>query len=483
MEKIIIEKHTRKVNKAITVILAFMVFFTIFAAIHYKRPEILVVSAVYTIIIVVEIFSRYKERFEGGIPYLICTVMGMAVLNFVNDASMVYLILIPITVSALYLNIKVFSLCTFLVNLGALIKLGLAGQINPDTATQLIIVNVNIIMLYNMTKWGRQSVKLAANEVQKSNDSFEKLRKTMEAIDKNTLALDGDISNCNANLQSAREMSKAIATTVNEVVTGVTGQADAIRQVNDMMNDAEKKVLESQSISKYLGSISRTTNELVVRGSEKIKHMGKQMRVISHASTESVETVHELQANMAEIDNFLSGIVKIAEQTNLLALNAAIEAARAGESGKGFAVVADEVRKLAEESAKTAKQINGVISEISSKTQKVLEKVQNGSEAAKEGEVIANDVSGSFGEIQRSFNDIDNHIAMELDMIKKTTSIFEDIRKESESMVAIAERHTTTTEEMLVTMGDQNKNINSIFNLVHEIADSSENLRGIIKSE
>jgi hypothetical protein len=64
-------------------------------------------------------------------------------------------------------------------------------------------------------------------------------------------------------------------------------------------------------------------------GSDNINSMDKQMNIISLTSAKSYSMVQELNKNVDEINNFLSGITQIAEQTNLLALNAAIEAARA----------------------------------------------------------------------------------------------------------------------------------------------------------
>jgi methyl-accepting chemotaxis protein len=267
---------------------------------------------------------------------------------------------------------------------------------------------------------------------------------------------------------------------VQEVVVGVTNQADSIDHVYNMINTADEKALETQKTSIKLREISSKANQVVMSGSDRIRQMNEQMDIISSTVKESVTTVHELQDNMEEINNFLTGIIQISNQTNLLSLNASIEAARAGEAGKGFTVVANEVRKLADQSARTVNQIKQITDNINMKMQLVLDKVQSGDIAAKQGETIVNEVDTSFNEVKASFYDIDKYILTVQEMIENTTQVFNKIRNESEGMASIAEEHSAATQEMLSTMEEQNDNINNIFNLVKKIAESSENLRGTI---
>jgi methyl-accepting chemotaxis protein len=482
-EQGLIKEHLKKVSKVVTCIIGVLCAFLVLMGILQKTPTIFVTAGIIAVILVFSIFSIIKKKYEILVAYITIVIMSISTANSTSSVNSIYVILLPISISALYLNTSIFLTSAFLSNLAMIGKLAYLGQINASSVIQIVIVNIIVLIMFFMTKWGKDLTKVAGEEAKKSVSSLEDLKVTMGVVNTNTIALGDDISSCFTNLQSVKEISETMVNTVNEVVSGVTGQATAINEISNMMNTASSKVLETQEISKQLGDISNKTSELVSNGSQKIQQMDKQMNIISTAVTESVVTVTELQDNMNIINNFLSSIVQIAEQTNLLALNAAIEAARAGESGKGFAVVADEVRKLAEESADTVKQINEVISTINDKTKKVLESVQNGNDAAKVGEIITKDVNQSFEKIQKAFIEIGNNVSTELKAIENTKVIFDKVSRESESMSAIAEEHSAATEEMLATIEENDSNVDNIFNLMNKINTSSENLRNTMKQE
>lgn len=483
MNQTIMTDHVRKINKSVIGVLIIIAILSLGAGIFYKQFIVLVGAVVDCAMVALASISVYKKKYGTITSYIICIAMSLSVTSCINDYQSYYLMLIPISITALYLNMKLFFICSSLINLALIGKMILLSQMSLNAWLRLILADVIVLILCFLAKSGKSLIESVSQEGQKANQSLLDLDHTMELIEKNTYTLDSDISSCFTNLQSVKNSSNIMINTVQEVVKGVTGQAESIDQIYNMINSADEKAQETQKTSEQLGTTSREASQIVFNGSEKIRLMNNQINIISDAVTDSVVTVNDLQKNITEINNFLSSIVHISQQTNLLALNASIEAARAGEAGKGFTVVAEEVRNLAEQSSNTVNQIKQIIDQVNSKSQSVLDKVQHGNSAALEGKAIVKDVDISFENIQLSFKNIDQYVITVLEMVEKTTNIFGIIRKESEGMASVSEEHSAATEEMLATIEEQNNSINGIFNLMQELTVASENLRGVIQNK
>jgi len=317
----------------------------------------------------------------------------------------------------------------------------------------------------------------------KSNDSEKraynllgKMENTMSAINQSTAVLNATVADCTNYLKTIKESSDIVVATVENVAKGLGLQVESVSNITNMMKEANEQVSQTAKISKKLFEVSAVTKDIINEGVNNINEMGNQTKIINDAVNESYSTVLKLQNSMDEVYNFLESINQIAEQTNLLALNAAIEAARAGEAGRGFAVVAGEVRNLAEKSTETVSLINKVLTQIREDSKMVLDKVHSGTLATQSGEVIAEKVIISFEKINQSFMGIDNDIETELKMIENTIALFEKVRSEMECITSISEAQASSSEEMMAAMEEQNNRINTIFGIINEIKNQSENL-------
>lgn len=479
------QAYTLKVNKVLTAVLAL-------ATISSLLLILLSLSSNYISCVILLVGTSlagaliYKKSSQKAIMTILLTSLILS-----NCNSMLYeprvaaaLALATVCLSALYFNRWIplaigISLAIVMFYL-QLTKFSVGFAI---FIVEIICLTFSSSVLFILTKWGSELIQTATEKEINAKSILEELGKTMKVVETSTLSLDSDIDTCNNNLGMVREISNSVALAIQEITKGVVTQTASVDKINSMMSEADGKISEITAFSKMLSEVSLTTNGIVGEGSEKINQMGHQMEIVNNAVTKSYTTVQELNKNMEDVNNFLSGITQIAQQTNLLALNAAIEAARAGESGKGFAVVADEIRKLAEQSSNTVKQISLIIDQITGKTQQVLEDVQKGNEATQAGEVIVSQVNQGFERIHSSFININGYISEELSKIEATAILFTNIRQESENIASVSEEHAAATEEVMATTEEQTANIETIYCLMREIKKSSDSLASLVVIE
>ncbi|MDP4144921.1 MAG: methyl-accepting chemotaxis protein [Bacillota bacterium] len=483
MEKTItLSSHTRKVNKILIIFLwavSLIIIATGLAGVSkssYDFPVALLIG-----IITSTILFRLK-KFEGLTSYILCysyflnIIVHRAITNF-TVTDILASLLINVCIVTLYLNKRL--LAAFGIVLNAILVPVIF--ITPAAARLVFIHDIAtadlcLIVLYFVCKWGTELTVKAQQSEKEALETVDNLKNIATVIKDSSSTLKESISDYNVNLQSIKEASGGIMSTMQEVTKGVMEQAGSISEISTMISNADKGVNKIVDTTNKMSQVSSRTNDVVKEGSKNIYDMDKQIDIIKGAITKSLSTVTELETSMDEVNKFLEGITQIADQTNLLALNAAIEAARAGEQGKGFAVVADEVRKLAEQSSQTTALIGTIINNIKEKTNSALSEVKSGNEAINHGEVIVSKVTQNFDSIQASFRDIDSCIVDELKVVEDTSLIFKKVSEESESIASIAEEQSAATEEMLATMAEQDNSIINLSKLMKHIEDSSHKL-------
>ncbi|SHJ04392.1 methyl-accepting chemotaxis protein [Thermoclostridium caenicola] len=477
-------RHVSRINKVLNGAFFVLGFVMLIAGIATKTiSESIIPLAVTILSAFLALFLRLKKK-ETAASYVLVASALLQVLPMLltmSGESVYVLAMLPISVTALYLNQWTFLIVGIILNVVTLIiHFVTQGAATADFLFADILQVLITFVLFMLVRTGKRLILEAGDREEHSRKLLDDLQKAIEVIKSSTAVLNSDISKGNENLNTVRAISDSITSATQEITEGIVDQNRSVSQINQMIKEAYNKVSELTEFSNQLKSVSTTASKLVSDGSDKIDVMDKQMEMINEAVAKSVETVQELNDNVDEINDFLSGITQIAEQTNMLALNAAIEAARAGESGKGFAVVADEVRKLAEQSALTVNQINLIIHQIKEKTRHVLDEVSRVQTAAQDGEKVVSTVNQTFDSIREAFRNIDSCIADEFSRIGNVADLFSQIDKEAESIAAISETHTAATEELLATLEEHNANIEDMNHLMQSIKASSENLQGVI---
>ncbi|HEX2952587.1 MAG TPA: methyl-accepting chemotaxis protein [Bacillota bacterium] len=485
MQENLLLTHLRKVNRVMTYIMgSAFILFLISSFMAKQPPSAYIPLAFFLIGTGSAIASMHFKKFERTTSFFVFFAFLFANLNSVltgGDMAIIG-IFMSLSIAALYMNKKFFLVCAITADLGIIALQFLFHAFKTtDFIMTVIIMQIVMIILFFLAKWGSDLVALSQTEEKNATAWLGEHRDTIKIIEESTKALNEDISECNLNLKSVSEISGDITSTIQETTKGVMIQAESLSQINDMMDKANEKVSETYDYSVKMSTLTDKTSLVVEDGTEKIKQMDDQIAIINHAASKSLVTVGELQKDMDQIYRHLGGISQIARQTNLLALNAAIEASRAGESGRGFAVVAGEVRKLAEQSKETVTIINEVISQIREKTNSVLDEVQNENCAIQAGDGIVNLVKENFNQIKAAFDEIHQFIATEREMVQETNRLFSEIRVESQTIAGTAEGHSAAAQEMMAIMEEQNSRIETISLAMQKIHQASDNLDQIIK--
>lgn len=474
--------YLKTINKFMTAILggAALVIFILRQIGFVQNDVSLILSLLGFVISAVVVFVLKKQELS---KYVILIFMYgiLFALAFELTMSKMTFIMLGIALTGVYLDPYLISIYT-VISGGYFIFLEKGEPVlnGKETMMQLIVMVFCLTAFLVLIIWVRKLVKNLEVKEQESVKMVSELENMMESIKTNTISLDNNIETSTEYMNAIEKISQNISMTTEEIADGIISQTDNVQGISGMMNQADKSIDEIKEVSSVLTHIAKNAVDDVHDGFKSVKEMTMHMDNINVSTEKSVAAVVSLGEHITKVKDFLSSIENIAEQTNLLALNAAIEAARAGESGRGFAVVAEQVRKLAEESSRTVGYISEVVGAIVEKSEEVLAEVQKSHVAAAEGKDKVDVVSGSFGNIQIAFKDVESNIDIESEKIALIVELLKKIAEDTTNIAAISEEHAASTEEMSSTMEEQDSKIQELVKSYNDIRKASASLRELL---
>ncbi|WP_349357704.1 methyl-accepting chemotaxis protein [Stappia sp.] len=216
---------------------------------------------------------------------------------------------------------------------------------------------------------------------------------------------------------------------------------------------AEQSEAGIQSVASAAEELSASIGEISRQVSAALATTGATSNDTGRAS----ETVADLAASAARIDDVVRLISDISDQTNLLALNATIEAARAGEAGKGFAVVAGEVKALASQTGQATGDISRQVGAM-----------QSG----------AADTGAALGGIVEAVQRINGQVSAIASAIEEQTAVTSEIARNVGDVAAGSADITRTMSTVRERAVDSSAGARQVLSTVEGLAKQSETLRG-----
>lgn len=484
MEKIVDDKHVKKVNKVVII----SIFVVALMHLGYVVFKISLLENVIRVILLalvggVSILLNRSHKTCGIVKYItVPGIMAFAITYHTFTVMTIWIMVIAVVIAGMYFDRNYFIKMMIVGNiLEIIIQIVLVEKDWMQFLNSVLALNVLMAMILCITKWSGEFIENARKEADQSRTLLSKIENTMDNIEVGTNKLNGYIVESSGNLNTVSEESTSLTDTIKEVAAGVVRQSEIISEINEKMLGAEEKVSMTYSVSEKTVEVSKESCEVVKESVTMVDEMNNQMGIIQKAVLETVTGVEDLIEGTDRVGNFLEGIKSIAGQTNLLALNASIEAARAGEAGKGFAVVADEVRKLAEQSDSVATEIDKIISQIKLLTTRVLEEIKNVEDVSNKGTETAVSVNDTFKKLESAFMEIDTNLEESLENMKDMKNVFVEIVDETTTISNISEEHSASIEETLAITENQNEKIIGLSKSLQDIEKFSGELRELIE--
>jgi|GEM_PF-872412 len=244
-------------------------------------------------------------------------------------------------------------------------------------------------------------------------------------------------------LLSANAVVAIVDTLQNNSEKTATGAKEQSEQASRIAAAAEQMTYTIREIERHVNSAAETsaqTRRVTARGRKSAVEALKIAGSVTTNVGELEAMMTKLNAKTREIAGISTLIKDIADQTNLLALNAAIEAARAGDRGRGFAVVADEVRKLAEKTISSTGNISVTVKAVSRDTEDTAKTM---CDTSREVSLAA----GSFSEMGKLLQDIDEKSRLELDQINLVAAAMTQQHEASEEVTRNIEKTAVIAQE------------------------------------
>jgi methyl-accepting chemotaxis protein len=271
--------------------------------------------------------------------------------------------------------------------------------------------------------------------------------------------------------------SNEISDVVEQVANCAVDQAEDTQKSVSILND------NIQSLKEIKDSENNNKEELekaiykINNSYENVNNTSKNIQKTLGRFHEVKDKGLELQEKAKDITNIVSIVSSISEQTNLLALNASIEAARAGDQGRGFAVVAEEVRKLAEQSKDAVDEINTNLIKFVDEIRVLVDKIDSQYDILQVETTNLEHVRDISYEANVSVKIVSDSMIKTINHLNSQTDSISGIYDKMESLAAIAEENSASSEEVSASVSNYTNEIKKLISNIYEFRSITEHFK------
>lgn len=302
------------------------------------------------------------------------------------------------------------------------------------------------------TKLANEKIEIVnefvAEEIKEKENTAEKFKNEMVALEENSSRISGAINDVNNSLSSLTNATLTQAEEINNARNILDSFNSRMEQLAYNITNVQITVLD--------------TDKVADEGLNTFTDLDDSLGSLEQAFKTVSSTVNSLVSKLESVNTITDSISQIASQTNLLSLNAAIEAARAGEAGKGFSVVAGEVRKLAENSKQAVESITNILDDIKSDIINASKAMETGGIAVDIQQKTLQSTKGSFTNIKSSISESVKEIDSCIENLTSASSEKDNVLSIMDNVSTISQEHSALSEEIAANMALQNSSLEEL---------------------
>lgn len=260
--------------------------------------------------------------------------------------------------------------------------------------------------------------------------------------------------------QATDNSANGLLEVAGETESTAVEQSTATNEIVSTMEDANILAKNIETKITEVSDIALQTAEDVQELYDILEKNLQKMAQIQSANEETILGINDVNEKMNSIWEIINIINSIADTTKIIAFNAELEATNVHEKGRNFKNVANEIRRLANGTMDSTKEIKDRIGDIQAATDKLKNLSANSTSQINDGMNLAHSLENSFTTINESASE----------SADSSTEIKIKIGQETEAF-----------KQILVTLQQISKGIESFSSSTHLVLDSAADLQNSVR--